>query len=412
MQRALILPWAGLMVLVLGGADWRQFRGTDSRGVAAEPVPSHAGSDPNIAWKVELPDRGLSAPIIVGERLFLTASGGPRKDRLHVLAFDAKSGQKLWQRSFWGTGPADSHPKTCMAAPTPASDGQHLVALFATDDLVGLDLDGNVLWVRSLYEENPGATDGRGLASSPIVIGGTVVVQVETQNTSFAAGVDLDTGANRWRIDRAREITWSSPIPLPGKTPAEDLVLLQGATRLSACDPATGREVWGLDKGSHPIASSVLTGNQLIVPGEKGLLAFELQPGPAAPKLLWENAKLNPDVASPVVLGDRVYALHGAVLAAGDLKTGELRGQLRVKGPFSASLVVAGGLLYCVNESGLVQVAKPGEKEPVLVASFPLGETILCTPAIADGSLYVRSDKHLWKIGKPSSTSSDIPKKG
>ena len=405
MKRTLILPLAGLAVVAMGGADWRQFRGTHSMGVSSESVPSHMGNDPNVAWKVDLPDRGLSAPIIVGDRLFLTAAGGPRKDRLHVLAFDAKTGRKLWQRSFWGTGPTDAHPKTCMAAPTPASDGQHLVALFGTDDLVGLDLDGNVLWVRSLYEENPGATDGRGLASSPIIVGNSAIVHIETQNTSFAAGIDLDTGANRWRVERAREINWSSPIPLPGKTPAEDLVLLQGATRLSACDPATGREVWGLQRNSHPIASSLVAGKQLIVPGEKGLVAFELQPSPTPPKFLWESAKLLPDTASPVAIGDRVYALHGAMLAAGDLKNGEVRGQLRVKGPFSASLIAAGGVLYCINEAGLVQIAKPAEKEPVLVASFPLGESILCTPAIADGALYVRSDKHLWKIGKPASSS-------
>src|SRR5262249_27129137 len=154
--------------------------------------------------------------------------------------------------------------------------------------------------------------------------------------------------------------------------------------------------VWALERKSHPIASSVVAGNQLFVPGEKGLVAFALQPNSAPPKLLWENAKLNPDMASPIVVGDRIYALHGVMLAAGDVKTGQVQGQLRVKGPFSSSLVAAGGLLYCINESGLVQLAKPAEKDPVLVGSFPLGETILCTPAIVDGSLYVRSDKHLW----------------
>ncbi len=293
-----------LLVLVLLplalGADWRQFRGTDSTGHAAGGAPAEFGADKNVAWKAALPGRGLSSPIIVGGRVFVTASGGPKQDRLQVLALDAKSGKQLWQRSFWATGPTDSHPKTSMAAPTPVSDGQRVIALFATGDMAALDPDGNVLWLRSLYEENPGATDGRGLASSPLLVAGTVVVHVENQNTSFAAGIDPATGKNRWRVERPREPNWTSPIAIPGAGD-KPLVLLQGTSRLSALDPATGKEVWALSRSSDPIASSVLSGNVLYVPGEKGLAALELQ-GNATPKLLWEQARLNPVTASPVVL--------------------------------------------------------------------------------------------------------------
>jgi outer membrane protein assembly factor BamB len=362
-------------------------------------VPDKVAADQNVAWKADLPGRGPSCPIVVGGRVFLTASGGPKGDQLHVLAYDAATGRRLWRRSFWGTGPTECHPKTAMAAPTAASDGESVVALFATDDLVCLDRDGNVRWVRSLYGENPGATDGRGLATSPVIVAGTVVVQLENQNVPFAAGIDLKTGKNRWRIPRPRELNWTTPIPIPAGRPGEELVLLQGATRLSACDPATGREVWGLDRASDPIASSVRHGNVLYVPGEKGLCAFELQ-GNAPPKLLWDKPKLNPVTASPVILGDRIYSLRQGVLVSGDLKTGEVVSQLRLKGPFSASLVAAGGLIYCVNESGLAQVVRPGAKEDTLVSSGAFNETVLATPAIADGALYVRSDKHLWKIGQ------------
>jgi outer membrane protein assembly factor BamB len=398
------MPHPRLLLLLLPlalGADWRQFRGPDSAGVAPSPgVPDKVAADANVAWKAELPGRGLSGPIVVGGRVFLTASGGPRGDRLSVLAFDAATGQRLWQRSVWATGPTNCHPKTCMAAPTPASDGESVVALFGTDDLVCLDRDGNLRWARSLYEENPGATDGRGLASSPVIVAGTAVIEIENQNVSFAAGIDLATGKNRWRIDRPREMNWTTPITLPGAKQGGELVLLQGSTRLSAIDPATGREVWGLDRGSHPIASSVRQGNVLYVPGEKGLAALELQ-GDKPPKLLWEKPKLNPATASPVVLGERIYILRQGVLASGEVATGEVKSELRVKGPFSASLVAAGGLLYCVNETGVAQVVRPGEKEDTLVSEGKLAETILATPAIADGALYLRSDKHLWKIAAP-----------
>src|SRR5436853_461989 len=167
-MRYRLLPLA-LLPLVLG-ADWPQFRGTGSSGHAAGAAPAEFGADKNVAWKAALPGRGLSSPVVAGGRVFVTASDGPRQDRLLVLAFDAGSGKQLWQRSLWATGPTDSHPKTSMAAPTPVSDGKRVVALFATGDVAALDPDGDVLWLRSLYEENPGATDGRGLASSPLLV--------------------------------------------------------------------------------------------------------------------------------------------------------------------------------------------------------------------------------------------------
>jgi outer membrane protein assembly factor BamB len=387
------------LLSALLGADWLQFRGPDGTGaVSGETAPQQLGADKNVSWRADLPGRGLSSPIVVGDRVFVTASSGRRHDRLHVLAFDTRTGGELWQRRFIATGPTDSHPKSCMAAPTPVSDGQSVVVLFGTGDLASMDLDGNVRWLRSLYEENPGATDGRGLATSPVIAAGTLVVEMENQNTSFACGIDLQTGASRWRIDRPREVNWTTPLVLTGKTPAETLVLLQGSTRLSACDPSTGREVWALERKSHPIASSTFAGNTLLVPGEAGLVAFAFQPNGTAPKLLWEKPRLNPSTASPIAIDDRVYSLRGPILVSGDLKTGDAVGQLRLKGAFSSSPIAASGCLYCFNEDGLACVIRSGLKDPVLLASGSMGETILATPAIARGALYIRSDKHLWKI--------------
>src|SRR5262249_13407128 len=181
-----------LITLFALAADWAQFRGPNSAGIGADAsLPKSFSKSENVVWSTDLPGRGASSPIVVGDRVYLTASSGAKHDRLHVLALDAGSGRRLWLRTFWGTGPTDSHPKSCMAAPTPVSDGSHVVALFGTNDLVCLDRDGNVQWIRSLYEENQGATDGRGLATSPLLVGNIVVVQVENQNVSFVAGIDL-----------------------------------------------------------------------------------------------------------------------------------------------------------------------------------------------------------------------------
>ena len=113
-----------------------------------------------------------------------------------------------------------------------------------------------------------------------------------------------------------------------------------------------------------------------------------------------EQARLNPTTASPVVFDGKIYVLKGSILTVGRLKTGDVLNQLRLTGNFSSSLVVAGGLLFCVNEDGVVHVVRPTENSPELVESCPFEESILCTPAATDGALYLRSDHHFWKIGK------------
>jgi outer membrane protein assembly factor BamB len=389
-----------VFALAAVAADWRQFRGPAGAGAADGPAPPTEAAADRAAWKAPLPGRGLSGPLVVGDRVFVTASSGRRQDRLHVLAFTAADGKKLWERTVFATGPTDAHPKTCMAAPSPVSDGRRVVALFGTDDLVCLDLDGNVLWVRALHEEHPGATDGRGLATSPVIVGNTIVVQIETQNVSFVAGIDLETGANRWRIDRPRDIVWNTPTVLTGwAAGGGDLLLLQGGPNFTAIEPASGKEVWHVERKNHPIASALCRGEVVYVPGaESGLAAYRRQPaGP--PQLVWESEKLNPDTASPVAVGERVYVLRGTILVEGDLKTGAEVSRVRLRGgAFGASPVTAGGLIYCAAEDGLVQVVKPGEKEATVVGSGTVGETILATPAVADGALYLRSDQHLWKF--------------
>jgi outer membrane protein assembly factor BamB len=389
-----------ILAVAFVGADWRQFRGPGGTAVADGPAPPIEFGPDRAAWKSDLPGRGLSCPIIVGDKVIVTACSGRRQDRLHVLAFAAADGKRLWERTVFATGPTDAHPKTCMAAPTPTSDGRRVVALFGTNDLICLDLDGNVQWLRCLYEEYPGLTDGRGMASSPIIAGKTIILHFETQNVSFATGIDLETGANRWRIDRPQIPIWNTPTLLPGwGAGGGDLVLLQGGTRLSAIDPATGHEAWHLDRESDNVASAVCRGDVVYVPGEtKGLAAYR-RAASGPPKLLWESEKMNPNTASPLIVGDRLYCLKGPLLVVADTATGAEVGRIRLRGDVvGASPVTAGGLIYCAAEDGVVNVLKPGDKEPTVVGSGTVGETLLATPAIAGGAIYLRSDGHLWKF--------------
>lgn len=200
-------------------ADWLQFRGPHSSGASTETgVRWELNRPENLAWKAALPGRGLSSPIVVGERVFVTAASGPRQEHLHVLCFNAADGTLRWERLFWATGRTMCHEKTCVAAPTPTSDGERLFALFSSNDLFCLDLDGNLVWLRGLTRDYPNVSNSLGMSSSLVTADGVVVAQVENDSESYALGLDVRTGINLWRLDRPRLANWTSPVVLPGDT--------------------------------------------------------------------------------------------------------------------------------------------------------------------------------------------------
>ena len=168
------------LVVLLSGADWRQFRGPDSSGVSGEKkLPTHLGAKENLAWKAPLPGTGPSGPIVVAGRVFVTAATGPHQERLHLLAFDAATGKLRWHRQLSATGQTVCNPFGGVAIPTPASDGKRVFAFYSSNDLACFDLDGNLLWFRGLAYERPLTRNDVGMGSSPLVVGDTVVVQME-----------------------------------------------------------------------------------------------------------------------------------------------------------------------------------------------------------------------------------------
>lgn len=387
----------------LCGGDWRQFRGSDSTSVAGnESLPKSWSDTENIAWKADLPGRGLSGPIVVGDRVYLTASSGHFQDRLHVLAFDAGTGKQVWERQFWATGRTQCHDSMAVATPQPASDGERIFAFYSSNDLACLDLEGNLLWYRGLGSDYPNASNSLGMSSSPIVVGDTVIVQVESDSEAFAAGLDVTTGLERWKIDRPKMANWTSPTVVAGKTPAETIVVLQSGKGLAAVNPQTGKVAWTFDEGASTIPSTGVAGEHLLVPSN-GLTALKVDGSSKNPQKLWNERKLTPGTASPVVHEGKVYVITGSgVLSCASLAEGKILWQLRVngKGGFSSTPVIAGKNIYLFNnEGGATVVNLSGEKGEV-VGESELGAKVLCTPAIANGALYVRSDGNLWKIAK------------
>ena len=388
--------------LANGGAagDWPGFRGPLGNGVSDEVgLPVALDAKKHIAWRIDLPGRGLSSPLVVGDRVFVTASGGTRQDRLQILCLNAADGSVIWQRQFWAMGSTVCHDKTSIAAPTPVTDGRRLFALFSSNDLFCLDLDGNLQWLRGLTVDYPNARNSLGMASSLVLAGGVLVAQVENDSESFTAGVSKRSGANLWKIARPKSSNWTTATVQKTKSGAE-WVLLQSGRGIHAVNPKNGEVAWHYADGAATIPSSALAGGVLYVPSH-GVTALELAADGKSFRQRWRSSRLRPDTASLLVHRDRVYSLNSAgVLGCGDAASGQRLWQLRLDGPFGGSPVVVDNHLYAFNEEGMAQVVDLSAPEGRIAGEMDLGEMIQSSPAISNGAIYVRSNQRIWKISR------------
>ncbi len=393
------IAWIALGSSSIMAADWPQFRGTDGTGVTAETgLPTEWSKTTGYRWKTALPARGVSGPVVSNGIIYLTASSGKKDDRLHVLAYDYKTGKELWHRQLAATGGTNCHPMTCMAAPTPVADETGVYALFATGDLAAFDADGTLRWYRSLVADYPTITNQVGMASSPILADGKLIVPMDNAGESFLAAVDTKSGTNIWKTERLREINWVTPVArsTDGRTPE---ILFPGRDGLSAYDSATGKKLWNLKGVGGDIPTPTVIGGVVYAPS-RGLVALTIENGMS--KELWKSVKLSSGMSSPVIYDGIVYAASSAgVVNAADAKTGESLWAERYgqKDKASASPIAGDGKVYVFAEKGLTTVFKAGRQTEVL-ASNDLGEEILGTPAVSGGAIIIRTDKTLYCIGK------------
>jgi outer membrane protein assembly factor BamB len=387
-----------LLTVTLGfAAEWTGFRGNNGSAVSSEKsIPTKWSKTEGIRWKVDLPGRGLSNPVIAGGKVYVTACTSYKERRLHVLCFDEATGKKLWARQIAATGSTACHPETNMAAPTPVTDGKNVYALFATADLVAFDSEGTMLWYRSLVGDYPDLSNQVGMASSPALIGGVLILPMENAGDSFLAGVDVKTGENKWRIKREREINWTTPFEI--KTQGKTAGLAVTRSEALAFDPQTGKEIWRYtDEGLSSIPSATQGAGMIFVPGQGVLRA--LKPGnTGSPEVAWEAKGVTGGYPSPVYYDGNLYGLASVTLNCLDAKDGKERWKQRVTGPFNSSPVIANGLIYVTNARGKTYVIEPGDKAKV-VAENDIEDKIQATPAFANGCIYLRSDKALYCIG-------------
>ena len=383
--------------------DWLQFRGPDATSLSRNsdpPIEFGTESNKNIAWKIELPGRSPGGAIVVGDQVITTSSQGLDQRRMYITSVASETGKRLWQQVFVARGRPFSHPTSSNAAPTPTSDGARIYAFYSSNDLVCLDLKGELLWYRSLATEFPKAGNDTGMSSSPLVVDGVVVVQIECQGDSFAAGVDGLSGELLWRVDRPRKANWASPTPLT-QADGSKLVVLTSGEDVTGFEARTGKVAFKYEKGAGKIPSTLAWKGKLLIASD-GLTVLDCSTPNTVPKKLWDNNKLEPGNSSPIVVDDAVVLVKGGILSVGDLTDGSLLYKLRLPdaGTIWSTPVVCGNRVYIFSDKGRCFVVELGKTSAEVIANNEIDDTILGSPAVSGNALYVRGDKTLWKIAK------------
>jgi outer membrane protein assembly factor BamB len=387
-------------------ANWPQFRGPTGDGVAVAtnvPMTWDGTSGAGVAWKSVVPLPGFGSPIAWNDRVFV--SGGNESARA-VFCFATADGRMLWQ----GRVPNMPAPPgedlvvqefTGVAAPTPATDGRRVFAIFATGELVAFHLDGRLAWSKHLgVPDNP-----YGYATSPVVHDGKLFVQYDQgeaeKEKSRLYAYDTATGKIIWEQRRAVPSSWTTPLVI--HPTGKSQLIATGQPWAIAYDPATGTELWRADCLGADLAPSSAFANDLLylVHPNVALLALRVDGAGDVTKshVAWQNEEGAPDITSPVTDGTHLFAVTTwGTLTCLDAKTGTSLAEKDLEMEFNASPVLVGNRLLLVSIPG---TALWISADPALeiVSRAELGETVHASPAVVDRRLYLRGKEHLHALG-------------
>lgn len=374
--------------------DWPWWRGPsrDNVGLAsAEAPPLKFSDEENVIWKSKVPGRGHASPTVVGSRIFLaTAHDGDQTQS--VVAFDRKTGAELWKREVHrGKFPAKIHGKNTHASATVASDGVRVFASFYNSDavhVVALTVSGEPVWERLLGPFKPKKYEF-GYAASPLLYGELVVVVADQVNEGFLTALDRKTGEVRWKTKRPDDINYASPTL--ASFGGQDKILVGGIERIRAYSPEDGKLIWESDVATAPqtCGTVVWDGDLVFASGgypNKLTSAVRVPSG----EVVWSNQKKCYE-QSMLAHDGYVYALNDNGIAyCWRAKDGEEMWSERLKGPVSASPVLVGDRIYAVNERGAHYVFRADPKTFELLATNELGDETFATPTIIGSRIYTR----------------------
>lgn len=423
-------------------SNWPSFRGIDGTGVADgqhPPITWNVKEGKNVRWKTPIPGLGHSCPVVWGNRVFVTTAINSKPDQKirignygdvasvddktkhtwQLICLDRDTGQILWTKTAYeGVPKIKRHLKGSQANCTPATDGQHVIACFGSEGLYCYDFTGKQLWKRDLSTlDSCFAIDQEyewGFGSSPIIHEGLVILQCDLSHDSFLAAFNLEDGAKVWSTPRDEIPSWSSPVVWHNAQRTE--IVTNAAQYARGYDPKTGAELWRLAKKSEVTVPTPVCGKDLlyITSGNRPIQPiFAIKPGAQGDISLkekedknnyitWSKMRGGPYMPTPILYGSYFYTCsNSGILACYHADTGEEVYKKRIGGEsYTASPVAADDRLYFASEQGEVRVVKAGPSfELLAVNSNDDNEYIMATPAISNGSLFIRSQRFLISLG-------------
>ncbi len=398
----LVAAWIGLTTIdttagiEVAAEDWPWWRGYDRSNVAPSSAPTHWSETENVVWKSAVPGRGHGTPIVHGGQVFL-ATADEKAKILSLICFDRESGKLLWQRELERDGLMHKSIKNSYASASAACDGNRVFYPWIASDalwLAAVDLRGELLWKKRVA---PFASE-HGYASSPCIYKSMVILSSDNLGPSFLTALERESGNTVWQAQRSTGGSYGTPVvaTLAGR----DQLLLSGQNSVVSYDPADGNLWWKCEGPGPSTIGTVAWRDGLAFatcgapPMIAGVMAIRADSG----RVAWQ-ADAMANVPSPLVVGDRLLITEdrGTVVCF-SAESGKQLWKQRLGGNFSASPVLAGGLVYLPNEAGRMFVFRAGE-DFELISEVDLADGGFASPVIAGGRIYLRTNHHLYCIG-------------
>jgi outer membrane protein assembly factor BamB len=380
--------------------QWPRLRGPDGQGTTFDTeLPLHWGPNENVAWKVDIPGRGNSSPIVWDDRIFITTASADGKER-KIVCYARPDGKLLWQATAPASAARESlYTKNTFASSTAVTDGQRVIAFFGNGGLLCVDFDGHQQWHVDLglfpTMHGPG--------TSPVLYKDVVIcIQYQTRGKSLFAAFDKRTGARLWQQERENAACWSTPVVV--RIGDRDQLVYNGSGLIAGHEPETGKELWRVTGTSREAIPTVVVGGGLLISasGRNGP-TMGIRPGGRGDltetNVTWRNLRGGPHVPSPLYYEGRIYIVNDTGIATCiDVVDGRTVWQHRLRGRFSMSPIVAEGRILVTSEEGRSTIFQVGDTFQV-VAENDLQEPVLATPALLGGRLYFRTSSHLLCVG-------------
>jgi outer membrane protein assembly factor BamB len=408
---------AGLLLVaaagVVLGENWPEFRGPTGQGLArATAPPVQWDLTNNVRWKVPVPGKGWSSPIVHHGRVFLTTAVSsqedpPRQQSLRALCFDAATGKPLWDVEVFvkQMRPDEKiNPKNSFASPTPIADGEYVFVHFGPDGTACLDREGQRIWTNDGLRYN----SVHGAGGSPVLAGSRLIFHCDGAEAPCVVALQRNSGKVAWRTPRPPITSpkWSFGTPLVIEVEGKQQLVSPAAGMVCSYDPSSGQELWRVDYPNkwsivpRPVFSHALVFVCTGYDGPAELLAIRPTGSGNVTNshVAWRTNQNVPHIPSPLIVGNEIFLISDKGIAScRDVASGTLHWRQRLRGSFAASPVHADGRIYLQSEQGVCSVIA-ASREYRQLGSTDLSEPILASCAMADGAIFVRTASSLYRI--------------